>query len=71
MLWTTETPWRLDRHDDNEFVRRFLTDRVAEPSPTTPRLHSVGALWLAVRLAQLAEHALEISRASRLLVLPR
>jgi hypothetical protein len=28
MLWTRETPWLLNLHNDGEFVRRFLTDRV-------------------------------------------
>ena len=72
MLWTTETPWLLDRHDDGEFVRRFLTDRVAAAVAQDPGLSSVGADWLALRLAQLAEHALEISVGHRdMLVLPR
>ena len=70
-LWTTETPWRLDRHDDGEFVRRFLTDRVAAAVAHDPSLRSVGARWLALRLAQLAEHALEISVGHRdVLILP-
>lgn len=72
MLWTTETPWRLDRHDDNEFVRRFLTDRVAAAVAQDPSLHSIGAHWLALRLAQLAKHALEIIVGHRdVLILPR
>jgi len=72
MLWTTETPWRLDRHADGEFVRRFLTDRVAAAVAHDPGLDAVGAQWLALRLAQLAEHALEIIVGHRdVLVLPR
>jgi hypothetical protein len=72
MLWTTETPWLVDRHNDGEFVRRFLTDRVAAAVAHDPSLSSAGAVWLALRLAQLAEHALEISVGHRdMLVLPR
>ena len=72
MLWTTETPWLLDQHNDGEFVRRFLTDRVAAAVAHDPSLNSSGAVWLTLRLAQLAEHALEVSVGHRdILVLPR
>jgi hypothetical protein len=71
MLWTTETPWLLDRHNNSEFVRWFLTDRVAAAISHNPSLNSVGAAWLALRLAQLDEHALDISVGHRdMLVLP-
>ena len=70
-LWTGETPWLLDRHDDGEFLQQFLTDRVAAAVAQDPSLNSTGAGWLALRLAQLAEHGLEISVRHRdLLVLP-
>jgi hypothetical protein len=72
VIWMTETPWLLDRHNDAEFVRRFLTDRVAAAVAHDPSLNSFGAGWLALRLGQLAEHALEISVGHRdVLVLPR
>jgi len=61
VLWTTETPWLLDWHDDSEFVNRFLTDRVAAAVAQGPSLNSVGAVWLALRHGHLVEHALEIS----------
>ena len=71
MMWTTETPWLLDRHSDGEFIARFLTDRVAAAVAQEPNLNSTGADWLALRLAQLAEHTLEISVGHRdMLVLP-
>ena len=71
-LWTAETPWQLDRHSDGEFVRRFLSDRVDAAVAQDPSLDSAGAVWLALRLAQLAEHALEISVGHRdILILPR
>ena len=71
-LWTEETPWLLDRHNDGEFVRQFLSDRVAAAVAQDPSLNSAGAVWLALRLAQLAEHVLEISVGHRdLLILPR
>ena len=70
--WVTETPWLLDRHTDTEFVNQFLTDRVAAAVAQDPGLNSVGAVWLAERLAQLDEHVLEISVGHcDLLVLPR
>jgi hypothetical protein len=70
--WTTETPWLLDRHTDREFIRQFLTDRVAAAVAHDPSLNSAGAVWLAVRLAQLDEHALEINVGHcDMLVLPR
>ena len=72
MIWTTETPWLLDRHAGGEFVGRFLADRVAAAVAQDPSLNSVGAVWLAQRLGQSAEHALEISVGHRdVLVLPR
>jgi len=71
ILRTTETPWLLDRHNDGEFVRQFLTDRVAAAIAQEPMLNSTGAAWLALRLAQLAEHTLEISVGHRdMLILP-
>lgn len=71
-LWTTETPWLLDRHSDREFVRRFLTDRVDAAINQEPSLSSAGADWLGRRLSQLADGTLEISVGHRdLLVLPR
>ncbi len=70
-LWTTETPWLLDRHSDGEFVRRFLTDRVDAAVDQDPDLSSAGADWLARRLRQLADGTLEIRVGHRdLLVLP-
>jgi hypothetical protein len=70
-LWTTETPWLLDRHSDGEFVRQFLTDRLDAAVDQDPDLSSAGADWLARRLGQLAEGALEIRVGHRdLLVLP-
>lgn len=71
MVSTTETPWILDQHNNFEFVRRFLTDRVVAAIAQNPSLDSDGAAWLDLRLAQLAENALEISVEHRdLLVLP-
>ena len=61
LLWTEETPWLLDRHNDGEFVRQFLTDRVSAAVAHDPSLNLAGDVWLALRLAQLAEHTLEIS----------
>jgi hypothetical protein len=70
-LWTAETPWLLDRKSDQEFVGRFLTDRVAAVVDQDPDLRSAGADWLDRRLAQLADGALEIRVGHRdLLVLP-
>jgi hypothetical protein len=71
-LWTTETPWLVDGHNGGEFVRQFLTDRVDAAVAQDPSLNSAGVDWLALRLAQLAEHDLQISVGHRdLLVLPR
>jgi hypothetical protein len=71
-LWTAETPWLLDRHNDGEFVRRFLTDRVGAAVAHDPSLNSTGAAWLALRLAQLAEDDLNICLGHLdMLVLPR
>lgn len=72
MVWTEETPWLLDRHNDGEFVRQFLNDRVLAAVAQEPSLDSAGADWLSHRLDQLAEGELEISVGHRdLLVLPR
>ena len=72
MHWTAEAPWLLDRSCDVEFVRQFLTDRVAAAVAHDPSLKTVGAVWLALRLAQLTEHALEVSVGHRdVLILPR
>jgi hypothetical protein len=71
IVWTTDTPWLLDWHNNGEFVRRFLIDRVVAAVAQEPSLTSAGAAWLALRLAQLDEHILEISVGHRdMLVLP-
>jgi hypothetical protein len=70
-VWTTETPWLLDWHDEGEFIDRFLTDRVAAAVADDPSLNTVGADWLALRLGHFAQHTLEIRVGHRdMLVLP-
>ena len=70
-LWTAETPWLLDRHDDAEFIRQFLTDRVVAAVAQDPSLDTAAVAWLALRLAHLAQHILEIRVGHRdILVLP-
>ena len=50
-FWPAETPWLLDRHVDQAFLSRFLTERVADSVAHDPSLADSGARWLRRRLA--------------------